>query len=333
MPLSTTTHPTQTPLGHPRILRKSQKSVGHFRPQRVTDIYAAIETIVSQVEQPVVSVCEVLGVSRSAYHAWLVREPSSREAQDAELSPLVQDIFWKHKRRYGARRIAPDLIEVGHACDVRRVGILMRNQHLRAIQPKSFVPITTDSRHKLGYSPNLILDIPHLTDLHQLWVGDITYVPLQGGEFCDLATLMDRFSRRIIAWHLDDHMTEDLVLPVLHQAIRERQPPAGLIHHTDRGGQYAGTRYRAVLRRAEIIQSMSRADNCYDNAFAENGFGTLKTELEMTRYDSVEVARTEIGEFLAYDNLERKHSSLDDQSPHQFELRQARPGQNADRRK
>ena len=101
---------------------------------------------------------------------------------------------------------------------------------------------------------------------------------------------------------------------------RPCQPKPGLIHHTDRGGQYASTKYRAVLRRAEIAQSMSRADNCYDNAFAESGFGTLKTELEMTRYDHVPAARRDIGDYLAYYNLERKHSSLGYLSPHQFEL-------------
>ena len=289
----------------------------------MTDIYAAIEVIVRQESQPVSLVCEALSVCRSAYHAWLVQKPSTSEAEDAKLAPLVQQIFWKHKRRYGARRIAQDLIEIGHPCDVRRVGKLMRNQQLVAIQPKSYVPKTTDSRHHLGYSPNLILDLPQLIEINRLWVGDITYIPLQEGEFGYLATLMDRCSRRIIAWRLDDHMTEDLVLPVLHQAIRERQPKPGVIHHTDRGGQYAATRYRAVLRHAAITQSMSHADNCYDNAFAESGFGTLKTELEMTRYKNVESARKEIGEFLAYYNLERKHSSLGYQSPHQFELRQA----------
>jgi transposase InsO family protein len=292
----------------------------------VTDIYAAIEVIALQESQPVISVCEALEVSRSAYHAWKTKEASSREVQDAELSPLIRDIFWKHKRRYGARRIAKDLIEIGCPCDVKRVGKLMRNQHLVAIQPKSFVPKTTDSRHTLGYSPNLLLEMPELVDVDQLWVGDITYIPLVGGEFAYLATLMDRFSRRIIAWHVADHMSEDLVLPVLRQSIQERQPYPGLIHHTDRGGQYASTRYRAVLRRAGIVQSMSRADNCYDNAFAESGFGTLKTELEMTRYESVGAARKEIGEFLAYYNLERKHSSLGYQSPHQFELHHAANG-------
>ena len=288
----------------------------------MTDVYAAIEAITVREAQPVSAVCEVLEVSRSAYHDWLARDPSVREERDAELSPLVHDIFWKHKRRYGARRIVEDLADMEYACGSRRVGKLMRNQGLVAIQPKSFVPKTTESGHSLGYSPNLLLEMPELTGLHQLWVGDITYIPLQGGEFCYLATLMDRFSRRIIGWNLADHMTEDLVIPVLRQAIKERQPPPGLIHHTDRGGQYASTKYRAVLRRAEIAQSMSRADNCYDNAFAESGFGTLKNELEMTRYDHVPAARREIGEYLAYYNLERKHSSLGYLSPHQFELHQ-----------
>jgi transposase InsO family protein len=292
----------------------------------VTDIYAAIESIVTQEEQPATWVCEVLGVSRSAYHAWLVREPSKKESRDEELSLLIRDLFWKHKRRYGPRRIVKDLEEIGQPCGPRRVRNLMRDQGLIAIQPKSFVPRTTESRHTLGYSPNLLLEMPELIGLHQLWVGDITYIPLAGGEFCYLATLMDRFSRKIIAWHLAESMTEDLVLPVLQTAIRERQPAPGLIHHTDRGGQYAATRYRAVLRRAAIVQSMSRADNCYDNAFAESVFGTLKTELEMTRYDHVRAARREVGDYLAYYNLERKHSSLGYLSPHQFELRHAANG-------
>ena len=288
----------------------------------MTDVYAAIEAITVREGQPVSAVCDVLEVSRSAYHDWIARDPSAREERDAELSPLVHDIFWNHKRRYGARRIVEDLADIEYACGSRRVGKLMRNQGLIAIQPKSFVPKTTESGHSLGYSPNLLLEMPELTGLHQLWVGDITYIPLQRSEFCYLATLMDRFSRRIIGWNLADHMTEDLVLPVLRQAIQERQPPPGLIHHTDRGGQYASTRYRAVLRRAEIAQSMSRADNCYDNAFAESGFGTLKTELEITRYDHVPAARRDIGDYLAYYNLERKHSSLGYLSPHQFELHQ-----------
>ena len=288
----------------------------------MTDVYAAVEAIVRIHDQQTSTVCEMLDVSRSAYYAWLTSEPSTHAARDARLSPLVRDIFWKHRRRYGTRRIVAELAEQGEPCGTRRVAKLLKTQGLSAIQPKSFVPRTTDSRHRLGYSPNLLLDLPELTAIHQLWVGDITYVPLAGGTFCYLATLMDRFSRRIVGWQLAESMTEDLVIPVLQAGIRERQPPRSLIHHTDRGGQYASTRYRTILRRADIRQSMSRADNCYDNAFMESGFGTLKTELEMTEYQHQPAARRDIGDYIAYYNLERKHSALGYLSPHQFELRQ-----------
>ena len=147
----------------------------------------------------------------------------------------------------------------------------------------------------------------------------ITYVPLVGQRFSYLATLMDRYSRRIIGWHLAEDMTEALVLKTLRSAIRTRQPPVNLIHHTDRGGQYAGTEYRAVLQRASIRQSMSRPDNCYDNAFMESGFGTIKTELEMTEYESHRAAEKELAEYLDYYNTQRKHSALDYRTPAQFE--------------
>ena len=290
----------------------------------MTDVYAAVESIVQQADLETTSVCEVLGVSRSAYYAWRSCASSVREAQDAQLAPLVRELFWKHRRRYGARRIVAELTERGQNYGTRRIAKLLQIQGLVAIQPKSFVPKTTDSRHSLGYSPNLLLEAPEPSSINELWVGDITYVPLAGGEFCYLATLMDRYSRRILGWHLAESMTEDLVIPVLLAAIRGRQPDRDLIHHTDRGGQYASTRYRTILRRAEIRQSMSRADNCYDNAFMESAFGTFKTELEMTEYDHQRAARREIGQYIAYYNLERKHSALGYRSPHQFELLQVK---------
>src|SRR5262245_33126748 len=163
----------------------------------------------------------------------------------------------------------------------RRVARLMKEMNLVAIQPRSFKPRTTDSRHNLGYNPNLLLDAPPPSGVNQLWVGDITYVPLVGGEFLYLALLLDRYSRRVIGWDLQDHLQEALVLAALRAAIALRQPRSGLIHHSDRGGQYAGHEYRQVLARARMLQSMSRAGNCYDNAFLESCFGALKTELEM----------------------------------------------------
>lgn len=141
---------------------------------------------------------------------------------------------------------------------------------------------------RLQSEPALEAEDPRRVD--ELWDGDITYLPLRRGGFCYLAAIMDRFSRDVVGWSVDATMAESLTLAALQQALRLRQPKPGLVHHTDRGGQYAGTKCRAVLIRAGMKQSMSRADNCYDNAFMESCFGTYKLEMEMTDYNSVESA-------------------------------------------
>jgi putative transposase len=264
-------------------------------------------------------VCQILEVSRSAFYAWRQAGVTTREENDLELLPMVRMIFHQHRRRYGARRIAKELDDRGHPCGRHRVAKLLKTQGLRAIQPKSFKPRTTESRHRLGYSPNLLLESDEPRGLNQLWVGDITYVPIADGAFSYLATLMDRYSRRIVGWQLGQDMTEELVLDALRMSIRARSPGDDLIHHTDRGGQYAGSRYRAVLRRGKLRQSMSRAGNCYDNAFMESCFGTIKTELEMTEYENHGVALKELKQYIAYYNLDRKHSALGYLTPTQFE--------------
>lgn len=269
--------------------------------------------------------CRILEISKSGYYAWRRATPTRREDDDLELAPLVGAIFHRHRRRYGTRRIVEELRDMDHACGRRRVAKLLKTQGLKAIQPKSFKPRTTESRHRLGYSPNLLLDFEGTDRIDQLWVGDITYISIQGGPFSYLATLMDRFSRRIVGWQLVEDMTEKLVLDALTAAIRTRQPGPGLMHHTDRGGQYAGAEYRSVLRRAEMRQSMSRADNCYDNAFMESCFGTFKTELEMTEYENHATALEEIKSYIAYYNLQRKHSAIGYLTPAQFEAYLPRP--------
>ena len=200
----------------------------------------------------------------------------------------------------------------------------MKTAELRAIQPKSFTPKTTESRHTLGYNQNLLADREPPQRINEVWVGDITYIPLRTGRFGYFALLMDLFSRRIVGWEYGASMTEELVLTALHRAIATRQPEPGLIHHTDRGGQYASKRYRAVLRRAGMLQSMSAAGNCYDNAFSESCFGTIKTELELTDYADDPAAVRELSEYVRYYNFERRHSSLEYDTPVELERRMAK---------
>lgn len=263
--------------------------------------------------------CEYLNVSRSAYYAWREDGLCARRRDDNRLRPMIRSIFCEHRRRYGARRIAVEMAARNEPCGRRRVGRLMEEMGLFAIQPKSFKPRTTDSRHSLGYSPNLLVDASPPDGINQLWVGDITYVPLIRGDFLYLAMLMDRFSRRIVGWDLQDHMRESLVLAALRAAIALRRPQPGLIHHTDRGGQYAGAEYRKMLARAGMPQSMSRAENCYDNAFMESCFGTIKTELEMEPYPDEHAARKEIPDYIRYYNARRRHSALGYLTPEAYE--------------
>ena len=268
---------------------------------------------------PVMALCEVLNVSRSAYYRWRSGVLGARRLEDIDLSAIIRSIFWEHRRSYGARRIDKELAARKLPGSRRRVARLMEEIWLVAIQPRSFKPRTTDSRHTLGYSPNLIADDAPVCGINQLWVGDITYIPLIGRQFLYLAMIMDRYSRRIVGWDLQDHLREPLVLGALRSAIATRRPPPGLVHHTDRGGQYAGEKYRQVLARARMLQSMSRADNCYDNAFMESCFGTLKTELEMKAYASHHIARKEIPDYIRYYNTRRRHSSLNYMTPDEYE--------------
>jgi transposase InsO family protein len=267
----------------------------------------------------VTHLCEALEVSRSAFYAWKNAPPNLYQQHDQLLQPMIQDIFLQHKRRYGARRIAIEIQSHSISCSRLKARKNMEQMGLVAIQPKSFKPRTTESKHTLGYNENLLLEGVVVDQVNQVWVGDITYIGLQI-KYAYLAILMDLFSRKIVGWSLDLNMEAPLVISALKQAIKQRQPLPGLIHHTDRGGQYAAKEYRKILDRAGMRQSMSRAGDCYDNAFMESCFGTIKTELEMTTYQSFNEALTEIQEYINYFNSIRRHSSLDYQSPNRFEL-------------
>ncbi len=266
---------------------------------------------------PTSALCSTLEVSRSGYYKWLAGT-SAKTQSDEALVQAVTHIYWAHRRRYGARRIVEELHDMGIECGRKKVRKVMKQRGFQAIQPKSFKPRGTESRHRLGYNDNLLID-RQITRQGEAWVGDITFVPCADVRFCYLAVLMDLYSRRIVGWSLRDDMKEELVVAALTQSIRDSSPAVGLIHHSDRGGQYAGKRYRSILSRARLIQSMSRANNCYDNAFMESCFGTIKTELEMSEYKNVKEARRDIASFISYYNHRRKHSALGYRTPAQFE--------------
>jgi putative transposase len=284
----------------------------------VTETYAVISAL-EEEGCDIRLACDTLGVTRSGYYRFQQAPPSVRDQEDDRLGALVKETFWFHRRRFGARRIARDLAARGERCGRKRTRKIMDQMSLAAIQPRSFKPRTTESRHTLGYNDNLLLTEPAPRGINQIWVGDITYVPLPR-SYAYLAILMDLHSRKIVGWTLRDDMTETLVLTTLRKSIRLRQPAPGLIHHTDRGGQYAGKEYRELLARAAMRQSMSRPDNCYDNAFMESCFGKLKTEMEITCFDNLQKAEREIADFINYYNQLRRHSALDYLTPNQYEL-------------
>ena len=276
---------------------------------------------------PIAILCRALGVSRSGHYAW-----KERPACQDQLAPQVEEVFWQNSRRYGSRRITAELREqtvIGR----HRVRRLMREQGLRAIQPRRFVPRKTDSRHGQRMSPNLLLKREIIVVRpRQVIVGDITYLPLQSGQWAYLATWMDLFSRKILGWQVAGSMTAELVIEAIKKAILREHLPAGLIVHSDRGGQYVDAELRKMLKQHSFEQSMSRADETYDNAHAESLFSRYKAELlEDGAFADLEQARSETFAYIeGYYNRTRRHSALGYLSPENFERalikEQERPG-------
>lgn len=266
---------------------------------------------------PIQVVCKVLKVSRSAYYAWLCSEKATEDPAGKEAERVITACFWEHRRRYGVRRLVAELKAQGREVSAYEVRQVLQNKGLKAIQPRSFVPKTTDSRHPYPISPNLLLERPFAVRPNEVWVGDITYLPMAGGGFLYLAVWMDLYSRRMVGWCIERHRREELILAAFKKALAVRNIPKGLIVHSDQGGQYAGTIFRKLLSSREVLQSMSRANNVYDNAFMESCFSRFKAELlEGGAFDSREDAHTEIFEFIEmYYNPKRRHSALNYQSP------------------
>lgn len=281
--------------------------------------YRVVQT--SAAEYPVDAVCRAVRVSRSGFYAWQQRNESGAEASAVELATQVETVFWRHSRRYGSRRIWAELKAEGVAVGRRRVRRVMREQGLRAIQPKSFVPRTTDSRHGVRASPNLLTGTAPPHEPNRVLVGDITYLPLVGGSWAYLATWQDLFSRLIAGWSVAETMTEELIMTAMKQAVARRQLASGCIVHSDRGGQYVGGEFRQLLEHHDLRQSMSRKAEAYDNAFAESLFSRYKAELlEGGAFRDVGEARLETFTYIeTYYNPVRRHSSLGYRSPVEYE--------------
>jgi len=274
-----------------------------------------------QGEYPIQRLCQVLSISRSSYYDWRKSKthqinPVSKSMEDQAIA-----VFTAHKRRYGTRRIVAELRHQDVRMSRYRVRKALSRNGLKAIQPRSFVPKTTNSRHPYPISPNVLKEKGFPASINEVWVGDITYIPMAGGTFRYLSVWMDLHSRKIVGWDLQDHMKESLVIASLRKALALRRPPLHLLIHSDRGGQYAGKRLRRLIHKYRLTQSMSDADNPYDNAHMESCFSRFKAELmEGGAFDSAEDSQTEIFEFIEmYYNPKRLHSSIGYLSPNTYE--------------
>jgi transposase InsO family protein len=266
--------------------------------------------------------CRVLDVSMSAYYAWRRREQCARELEDARLLHQIRVLFKQFKRRYGSPRIFGELQDLGVRTSRKRVARLMREEELRARWKRRFV-VTTNSKHEEPIAPNLLERRFSVEDVEpdQIWVADITYVPTSEG-WLFLAIVLDLATRCIVGWCTSKTIDTALTLSALHRALNWRRPTAGLVHHSDRGVQYAAAAYRAVLARHGIQASMSRKGNCWDNAVAESFFATLEWELiQDAEWQTREQAHLAIAEYIEiFYNRIRRHSSLGSLSPAAYEI-------------
>ena len=260
--------------------------------------------------------CQLGQVSRAGFYRSLQEHRPAEEAM--EVRSAIEEIALAHRRRYGYRRITIELSRRGMQVNHKRVARIMREDSLLAIQPRAFV-VTTDSNHELEVYLNLAKRMK-LTGMNQLWVADITYIRLQA-EFVYLAVILDGYSRKVVGWALERTLASRLPVAALQQAIDQRQAPPGLVHHSDRGAQYASEEYVRVLRKHQMIPSMSRPGNPYDNASCESFIKTLKREeIYANEYENLDHLRANVEEFIErYYNRCRLHSALGYQSPEEFE--------------
>jgi len=266
--------------------------------------------------------CQLLGVSRSGVHAARVRPASVRAQTDAQLTDEIRRRQRKHRGRYGRRRMRREVsTALGRPVNEKRVGRLMREHDLQSRKRRRFRVVTTESKHAHPVAPNVLARDFAATAPNQKWLADLTYVPTAEG-WLYVALILDLFSRKFVGWAMSDSMPQELTLAALAMALGWRDPPDGLVHHSDRGSQYAAGDYRKVLAARGIIVSMSRKGDCWDNAPMESANGTVKVEcVHGAQFKTRAEAAQALLEYFGYYNTERIHSSLGYLTPSEFERR------------
>ena len=274
-------------------------------------------TVSLQGRLSVERMCILAEVSRAGFYRWLKAEQP--EAEDIAVRQAIQEIALEHQRHYGYRRVTAELRARGMLVNRKRVLRLMQADNLLVLRKRRFVP-TTDSRHEFEVFLNLARQM-ELTAVNQLWVADLTYIRLQR-EFVYMAVVLDAFSRRVIGWALSRSLHAEFAVDALGTAIDSRNPQPGLVHHSDRGVQYASDTYRELLHKHGAVLSMSRPGNPYDNARCESFLKTLKQEeIYCRQYRDLDDLRTHISAFIDdYYNRRRLHSALGYLSPERFEV-------------
>jgi putative transposase len=270
---------------------------------------------------PITVLCSVLGVSRSGFHAWQRRPRTQRLRADAQLGAQVVAIHTRSRGTYGSPRVHAELRAQGVRVGKKRVERLMQENGIQARRKRRFRK-TTDSKHDSPIAPNIVAREFEVDAPNRVWVTDVTAIwTLQGWLY--LAAVLDLYSRRVVAWAVSANNDTVLALQALRTALRARRPGAGLVHHSDRGSPYASGEYRAALARHDLVASMSRKGDCWDNAVAESFFATIKAELvDHQLYATHEAAMRSIGDYIdGFYNIERRHSFLEYLNPIEFELR------------
>jgi putative transposase len=267
--------------------------------------------------------CSVLEVSRQGFYAWVRRKPCKRKLVDELLRRSVHRAFAQSGATYGAPRVHRELVAQGRSTSRKRVARLMRQERLVGRCRRRRFVCTTDSKHGFAIAPDLVQRNFTPQQPNQLWATDITYIPT-GKGWLYLAVVLDLFSRKVVGWSMQPYLDRRLVLAALEMAIDARGPaPGTLVHHSDRGSQYACDDYRKALEKADIAPSMSRKGNCWDNAVVESFFSTLKQELVYrTTFPNHDAARAALMHYIeAFYNRRRLHSSLGYLSPVEYERR------------